>query len=360
MFCKGVSVSGTDAILFHVGKPITTSVPTFAIRFHAGGEELEELYPSEEEDKSLVDEKCPDSSASEPTKTESSPMRDYLNKLGKRSSSIDAGINDTPNDPWRIFSEFKGKLTKTVEEKLSEIKSKSNEAESSPKFTKANSKDNSSISDSEEHSYSECSVPKSTGLSSTAEDIEMSSDDEGSLVETPINKIMLQTELRKRNEPSIQISYLKDQEEIIFKPKEEKTDDDIESGVEACEDTLVHHSQTVTYAPQGFIDFRSTSAVEKETSFKKHYVLFSAPLIIILLFIIPSFLSGFIIGAIIPSVCFYYFCIFINKISNFEISTEKDVKLHEYVVPPIKEYQPIMKFEVISTIFILNETKGYF
>lgn len=91
---------------------------------------------------------------------------------GKRSSSIDAGINDTSQqtstDPWRIFSnftEFKGKLTKTVEEKLSEIKSKSNDAESSPKFdkSKTSSKDNSSISDCEENSVSECSIPKSAG-----------------------------------------------------------------------------------------------------------------------------------------------------------------------------------------------------
>lgn len=52
-------------MLFDPGKPITTSVPSFAIRFHASGEELEELYPSEEEEKSeksVTEEKCPESS----------------------------------------------------------------------------------------------------------------------------------------------------------------------------------------------------------------------------------------------------------------------------------------------------------
>lgn len=32
-----------------IGKPINTSVPSIAIRFHANAEELEELYQSEEE-----------------------------------------------------------------------------------------------------------------------------------------------------------------------------------------------------------------------------------------------------------------------------------------------------------------------
>lgn len=52
MYCSFVLSSN-----FYVGKPITTSVPSFSIRFHAGGEELEELYPSEEEEKSEISEK---------------------------------------------------------------------------------------------------------------------------------------------------------------------------------------------------------------------------------------------------------------------------------------------------------------
>lgn len=40
-------------ILVFVGKPITTSVPSFTFRFNAEDEELEELYPSPEEPEEL-------------------------------------------------------------------------------------------------------------------------------------------------------------------------------------------------------------------------------------------------------------------------------------------------------------------
>lgn len=237
------------------------------------------------------------------SKHESSPMRDYLNKFGKRSSSIDTGINETStlgphaatSDPWRIFSEFKGKITKTVEEKLSEIKSKSSEGENSPKHTNkgdkskiSNSKENSSVSDSEEQSFSECSIPKSGGLSSTAEDIEMSSDDENSLADnekTPTendNKefgdicATKKHTLRRRikSKPFVQFSTSKDTDveslvkisslSTVHEKEGPSTEDEVESGVEAYEDftsspvTVPDElEQCITLiAPSGFVDMR--------------------------------------------------------------------------------------------------------
>ncbi|CAG2066413.1 unnamed protein product [Timema podura] len=55
--------------------------------------------------------------------------------LGKRSTSVDAGVldpNTSGSDTWRIFHELKGKITKTVEEKLTEMK---NERKSSSSVT---------------------------------------------------------------------------------------------------------------------------------------------------------------------------------------------------------------------------------
>lgn len=238
----------------------------------------------------------------ESNKHESSPMRDYLNKFGKRSSSIDTGINETTatSDPWRLFSEFKGKLTKTVEEKLSEIKSKSNENESSPKHghkndkgKSSNSKENSSVSDSEEQSFSECSIAKSSGLNSTAEDIEMSSDDENSLAEsdkTPTESLPKEMVAdtsptkskkhffrHKNKEPKSFVKYSagkdSDSESQVkitslttVPEKDDNTpEDEVESGVEAYEEfssskpeTLPHmkpDSETLV-APSGFFDMR--------------------------------------------------------------------------------------------------------
>lgn len=36
-------------LMLFLGKPLTTSVPSFAIRFHANAEQLEPLYASDEE-----------------------------------------------------------------------------------------------------------------------------------------------------------------------------------------------------------------------------------------------------------------------------------------------------------------------
>ncbi|XP_047001749.1 testis-expressed protein 2 [Schistocerca americana] len=179
------------------GKSITTSVPSFAIRFHADDEELEEIYPTEDVDDDSEKKGEEESQSLPPTSTVSvatttvastsvattvsnttsgtitvtssstaassrdpSPMKEYLKGLGKRSTSVDVGVLDASSasgsDTWRIFHELRGKITKTVEEKISEMKSDrrsgslsfSDIGRSSKLLGK--SKENSSISDSED------------------------------------------------------------------------------------------------------------------------------------------------------------------------------------------------------------------
>lgn len=245
-------------------------------------------------------------------------MRDYLNKFGKRSSSIDTGINESTlgqqtaaSDPWRLFSEFKGKITKTVEEKLSEIKSKNNEGENSPKHvnksdkSKTNSKENSSISDSEEQSFSECSIAKSSGLSSTAEDIEMSSDDENSLAEsekTPTEnsgkefcsdgsstnaKKHILRHRNKNTKSYVQFCPGKDPDSecqvkitslsTVHEKEDVLPENDVESGVEAYEEFVSSNKETLPQfipdaitmiAPTGFIDLRPIEPKECSSIFR--------------------------------------------------------------------------------------------
>lgn len=130
------------------GKPFTTSVPI--IRYHANDDDLEELYLSTDEEKqqdleyeevssqlSLSPSKIPDK------KTDKEKME---SKLEQRSSSIDGNLSEgtsQSSDPWRVLSEIRGKITKTFEEKLHEIKSEHKKAY-------RHSKENSSISDSED------------------------------------------------------------------------------------------------------------------------------------------------------------------------------------------------------------------
>ncbi|KAJ8971840.1 hypothetical protein NQ317_001553 [Molorchus minor] len=170
------------------GKPVTTSVPSISIKFHANAEQIEELYASEDEtstNSSKADKSPASTSVSTVGEPDSSPLR-YLPRLVKRSTSVDVSQPphnldaSPPSDPWRFFSDIKGKITKSVEEKITEIKSR-NQEEGSPHHkgkpdlkTIKDSKENSSVSDSED--LSESSISKTCGIVSTTE--EMSSDDE--------------------------------------------------------------------------------------------------------------------------------------------------------------------------------------
>lgn len=129
------------------GKPITTSVPI--IHYHASDEELEELYLSTDEEKQdLESEEVSSQLSLSPSKTpeKRADKEKSDSKLEQRSSSIDGNLSEgtsQSSDPWKVLSDIKGKITKTLEEKIHEIKSEH-------KKGYRHSKENSSISDSEE------------------------------------------------------------------------------------------------------------------------------------------------------------------------------------------------------------------
>lgn len=123
------------------GKPIATSVPV--IHYRANDDELEELYPSSSDDERRL---TPESDRRIP----SSPSKSSENGQGMENDAESRSVDDsvlegTPpsSDPWKVLSEIKGKITKTFEEKLSEIKS-------DRKKRRRRNKDNSSVSDSED------------------------------------------------------------------------------------------------------------------------------------------------------------------------------------------------------------------
>ncbi|KAJ8951537.1 hypothetical protein NQ314_007662 [Rhamnusium bicolor] len=123
------------------GKPVTTSVPSISIKFHANVEQIEELYTSEDENNTYSEkgEKITSVSSSPSNivitvsrpllivlsiitfstpynvsvtrRADSSPLR-YLPRLVKRSTSIDVSQTQPldaspPSDPWRFFSDIK-------------------------------------------------------------------------------------------------------------------------------------------------------------------------------------------------------------------------------------------------------------
>lgn len=165
---------------------MNTSVPSIAIRYLANDEELEQLYLSdnENEKETSITPEPKDDTKTEKIKRESSPMKDVFSKLGKRSASIDSNISQSESptpDRWRLFSEIKGKLTKTVEEKISEIKSGSKIEKEDIEIAREKfsaSKENSSISDSEDASGSENSkfADAEVSYTGTEDEIETSKD----------------------------------------------------------------------------------------------------------------------------------------------------------------------------------------
>ncbi|XP_046820286.1 testis-expressed protein 2 [Vespa crabro] len=130
------------------GKSFTTSVPI--IHYHASDDELEELYLSTDEEKQqdLEYEEVPSQLSLSPSKLpdKKTDKEKMENKLEQRSSSIDGNLSEgtsQSSDPWKVLSDIRGKITKTFEEKIHEIKSEH-------KKTYRHSKENSSISDSED------------------------------------------------------------------------------------------------------------------------------------------------------------------------------------------------------------------
>ncbi|XP_076627173.1 uncharacterized protein LOC143344722 [Colletes latitarsis] len=132
------------------GKPITTSVP--AIHYHASDDELEEIYPSTDEEQRLTPEfeKVSLNVTSSPLKCAEKKSPHELNISDNNSDNQSVSAENTipegtpPSlDPWKLLSDIKGKLTRTFEEKLSEIKSDKNK----PCRSRAES---SSISESED------------------------------------------------------------------------------------------------------------------------------------------------------------------------------------------------------------------
>lgn len=137
---------------------------------------------------------------------ENSPIKVYLPKLIKRSASIDTSPSapqdsSPPADPWRFFTDIKGKITKSVEEKLTEIKSRNQEDGSPYKNQVIKDKDSSSVSDSED--LSESSISKTCGIVSTTEGVEMSSEDDSPSLEKEADKEPEEEEEKKERKKRI-------------------------------------------------------------------------------------------------------------------------------------------------------------
>ncbi|XP_044731430.1 testis-expressed protein 2 isoform X2 [Chrysoperla carnea] len=357
------------------GKSANTSVPSIAIRFHANEEELEQLYLSdsdvEKEYSPVIEDLKSDDLKSDKKgspKRESSPMKDVFSKLSsKRSASVDSNIPigeqaSSSTDRWRLFSEIKGKLTKTVEEKISEIKSgtKCPEQERTSEDTEtirnkfSTSKDNSSVSDSEDVSVSEHSTSKfadveMSSTNETEDEIEVSfpnkdpisKDVDDQLFNDEIiisipKKETVKHRFKKSSTPHMNVQY--------------KTKENRDSYIETATEAFINE------APNDGDDSTPSESIEKQIYVTKlhpknisndWFILSIFILLLSLIFTItsvPNYLAVFLTG--------FLFLIYTKFTSNTEddsksilFMAKKMETLNRVQTPSIKTYEPVLKYE---------------
>ncbi|XP_058797231.1 testis-expressed protein 2 [Phymastichus coffea] len=132
------------------GKPIAMSFPV--IRYHASDDELEELYPSTDDEKVHSQEsgKLSPKQISNSRRKSRISISDGSNgcegRMERRSTSMDENLSESvsPSEPWKLLTNIKGKITKTFEDKISEMKNEKKKSKCDK------SRDTSSVSDYEE------------------------------------------------------------------------------------------------------------------------------------------------------------------------------------------------------------------
>nr|CAD7440911.1 unnamed protein product [Timema bartmani] len=431
-------------MVFLAGKSITTSVPTFAIRFHADDEELEAVYPSADETDDEAEKQddelgsssqlitaspmaASSASATVPGVSHSrdpSPMKEYLKGLGKRSTSVDAGVldpNTSGSDTWRIFHELKGKITKTVEEKLTEMK---NERKSSSSVTflggsalrggrmmgGGGSKDDSSISDSESvsESSSKGQEQKSSSLKESdgspkkvisnqedkaiEEDIASSTNslDLLEVSDTPTlisslggksshTKLKHFQGLRRRKVPkasSNPSSPTSIKMSLLAHSHKELEELDVEPGVEAYEDSdlvtpldtnLDYDIPTTDYrtSPPSSNDVVSTLSRPRHRSFFLRYKVFQKLLILVallatyFLFQLPTYLSGFLCGVLMTVASYTLFLRLFDILKpSPSMLVDVDVASERFAVPDYSK-MPILEIPAVKEYQPINKHAGW-
>ncbi|CAH0397973.1 unnamed protein product [Chilo suppressalis] len=171
-----------------------------------------------------------------PKEISSSPMKDYLNRLGKRSTS-EVDVKE-PNETWKIFHDFKFKIAQAVEDmktrSLEETKEKSVPRENST----SDSEENSAVKDSDQQSVGDTDNQVSS-LDSSIQNL--------SEVTQPLTAKVTERELVF---PAENKNYSDSSDDthknIVHSDSADFSKDyqndgnmmDVESGVEALEDTL--------------------------------------------------------------------------------------------------------------------------
>ncbi|XP_045772138.1 testis-expressed protein 2 [Maniola jurtina] len=319
-----------------------------------------------------VDEKKGDT----PKEVTSSPMKEYLNRLGKRSTSeVVTEVKDKEsNETWKIFHDFKFKIAQAVEDM--KTRSVEEKEKSLPRENSTDSEDNSAIKDSDQQSMGDTDNQVSSldssiqNLSDLTQPLTAKPTDADLSKELSLNKSHSESsdDTHKnlaRSESDIAGEFLQDSLEV-------------ESGVEALEDTIdafgdqvetdienrTQNSDVIRPPPTptnfGLPPSKNNLLKEESTRKPKKVYLFKFSMYLLTIFLIINFLlfpncniwNGFWLGI-------WFFC-FISNVKDwvldnyfseweprktfFQLKNTNTVPF-AYTIPSVKEHRPLKKYE---------------
>ncbi|CAK1547090.1 unnamed protein product [Leptosia nina] len=195
-----------------------------SIRSEKSSEKVEDVKP---------DPKPEETKSPTPKEISSSPMKEYLNRLGKRSTSEGSDMKE-PNETWKIFHDFKFKIAQAVEDMKTRSVEESKEKSLPRENSTSDSEENSALKDLDQQSVGDTDNQVSS-LDSSIQNL--------SEVTQPITAKATERENRENNAKNHSDSSDDTQKNLRLSETDMTKDIlndslEVESGIEALEDTI--------------------------------------------------------------------------------------------------------------------------
>ncbi|XP_035432519.2 testis-expressed protein 2 isoform X2 [Spodoptera frugiperda] len=311
-----------------------------------------------------------------PKEVTSSPMKEYLNRLGKRSTpDVTPDVKEGSNETWKIFHDFKFKIAQAVEDmktrSVEETKEKSIPRENST----SDSEENSAIKDLDQQSVGDTDNQVSSLDSSIQNLSEMTQPLTAKATERdPSLPVDSKNHSDSSDDTHKNLAMYNDSAEL----RRDLLNDslmEVESGIEALEDTIdgfgdIHNVEPQIssekdplpppFTPANFgsppskNDMKTPKTSTTSSYFFNFFMYFLTFLIFVSYFLFPNsnIWNGFVLGL-------WFFC-FMSNLKSYVLDTyfsdaEPSSKLYRlrrssamppsYTIPSVKEHTPIKKYE---------------
>ncbi|XP_050670951.1 testis-expressed protein 2 isoform X2 [Leptidea sinapis] len=321
-------------------------------------------------------EKPPEESKTPSKDVTASPMKDYLNRLGKRSTSESSDVKE-PNETWKIFHDFKFKIAQAVEDMKTRSVEEGKEKSLLRENSTSDSEENSAVKDLDQQSIGDTDNQVSS-LDSSLQNL--------SEVTQPVTAKVIEKEICDNGNTKNHSDSSDDTQKNLRISETELTKKvlndnsfEVESGIEALEDTIdsygdlnsaendipveLNFNLPTPVPPSNFglppsknnLHKPDSQQKEKKTYFLNFTMYFLTILLLInyLLFPNANIWNGFWLGIWVFSVvCEVKRWVLDTYFSEWEPSSGSFIQLKRssmtpvaYTIPSVKEHTPLKKYE---------------